>query len=214
MPDQNGDEFDNEDETWCLFDGEVLDDELAAVWATFTPGVRIVVFSDSCHSGTVTKVAEYSRLLEAVAIDPLEDRKLLAKFDQLLSNVAEQQPQPQPSPVRAMPDSIAALTYRQNKAFYDDLGAKVQRESSSKAETKCTVILVSGCQDNQLSYDGTFNGLFTGKLKQAWANGAFNGDYPQFHSSILLTMPPYQSPNYYVIGAAHPAFEGQKPWTK
>lgn len=214
VPDQNGDEIDNEDETWCLFDGEVLDDELAAAWATFAPGVRIVVFSDSCHSGTVTKMAEYERLLETVAIDPLEDRKLLSRFDDLLSNAVDNESRQQPSPLRAMPASIAAQTYRQNKAFYDGLGAKVQTELSSKNAIKCTVILISGCQDNQLSYDGTFNGRFTGKLKQAWANGAFNGDYSQFHSTILMMMPPYQSPNYYVIGALNPAFEGQKPWTK
>lgn len=56
MPDQNGDEADGRDETWCLYDGEVLDDELYGAWMKFQAGVRILVFSDSCHSGTVLKM--------------------------------------------------------------------------------------------------------------------------------------------------------------
>ena len=46
------------DETWCLYDGQLLDDELHEAWAAFAPGVRILVLSDSCHSGTVTKDPE------------------------------------------------------------------------------------------------------------------------------------------------------------
>ena len=56
IPDENGDEEDGKDESWCLFDGYLLDDELYALWTSFDEGVRIMVVSDSCHSGTVTKV--------------------------------------------------------------------------------------------------------------------------------------------------------------
>ena len=57
IPDESGDEEDGKDESWCLFDGYLLDDELYALWTRFEEGVRIMVVSDSCHSGTVTKVA-------------------------------------------------------------------------------------------------------------------------------------------------------------
>ena len=57
LPDGSGDEEDGKDESWCLFDGCLLDDELYALWTRFDEGVRIMVVSDSCHSGTVTKVA-------------------------------------------------------------------------------------------------------------------------------------------------------------
>jgi hypothetical protein len=53
-PDDDPDE-DALDETWCLFDRQLLDDELFAVFSGFRQGVRILVFSDSCHSGTVTR---------------------------------------------------------------------------------------------------------------------------------------------------------------
>jgi hypothetical protein len=55
--DVSGDEADYQDETWCLYDGHLLDDELYLLWSSFAAGVRILVISDSCHSGTVTREA-------------------------------------------------------------------------------------------------------------------------------------------------------------
>ena len=62
IPDANlsDDELDHADETWCLYDRMLLDDELAAIWATFKKGVRITVLSDSCHSGTATRAPEFT----------------------------------------------------------------------------------------------------------------------------------------------------------
>ena len=57
-PDYNGDEADGLDETWCLYDGQLLDDELYGAWMKFQPGVRILTFSDSCHSGTVLRMTK------------------------------------------------------------------------------------------------------------------------------------------------------------
>lgn len=54
--DLRGDESDGMDETICMFDGEIIDDELANIWAAASPGVRIMMVSDSCHSGTVERV--------------------------------------------------------------------------------------------------------------------------------------------------------------
>ena len=56
--DVNGDEADMLDETWVLYDRELIDDELYELWSKFVPGVRIVVVSDSCHSGTITKTTD------------------------------------------------------------------------------------------------------------------------------------------------------------
>lgn len=54
---ESGDEFDAWDETWCLYDRHFIDDEQLVLYSEFKPGVRIVVFSDSCHSGTVMRSA-------------------------------------------------------------------------------------------------------------------------------------------------------------
>lgn len=57
LPDSNNDDPDDGlDETWCLFDGELIDDEIYTALSAFQPGVRVLVFSDSCHSGTVLKM--------------------------------------------------------------------------------------------------------------------------------------------------------------
>jgi hypothetical protein len=60
VPDTNGDEPDRKDETWVLYDGELVDDELHELYTQFKSGTRVVVLSDSCHSGTVTR-AMYDR---------------------------------------------------------------------------------------------------------------------------------------------------------
>lgn len=56
VPDRSRDEKkDRLDETWCLYDRQFLDDELFALYSEFDPGVRILILSDSCHSGTVSR---------------------------------------------------------------------------------------------------------------------------------------------------------------
>ena len=48
--DFSGEEFDFKDETWCLYDVMLIDDELRHLWNKFEEGVRILWISDSCHS--------------------------------------------------------------------------------------------------------------------------------------------------------------------
>lgn len=38
-------------ETWCFYDGNLLDDELTEELKLFKEGVKILIISDSCHSG-------------------------------------------------------------------------------------------------------------------------------------------------------------------
>jgi hypothetical protein len=55
IPDLDGDEDDDKDETWCLFNGQLIDDEFHQLWTLFREGVRIWVITDSCHSGTLIR---------------------------------------------------------------------------------------------------------------------------------------------------------------
>lgn len=59
IKDRNRDErFDRRmlDETWCLSDKPMSDDEILDLWTDFKEGVRILVISDSCHSGGMIDV--------------------------------------------------------------------------------------------------------------------------------------------------------------
>ncbi|HEX8433016.1 MAG TPA: caspase family protein, partial [Longimicrobium sp.] len=51
VPDADGDERDGWDETWCLHDADLVDDELAAIWRLAAAGTRVLVVSESCFGG-------------------------------------------------------------------------------------------------------------------------------------------------------------------
>jgi hypothetical protein len=61
VPDLGGDEPDRRDEALCPYDveshGPLLDDELFELFLDRPRGVRVVLISDSCHSGSVTRYA-------------------------------------------------------------------------------------------------------------------------------------------------------------
>jgi len=183
IPDRNGDEPDGLDETWCLYDGELVDDELYTELARFASGVRILVLSDSCHSGTVTRVGPGGTLVV-------------------------QQDQPG---ARAMPAPIAQRTYLAHKDFYD--GLQKEADPKAMAKMKAAVRLISGCQDAQTSLDGTFNGLFTATLLRVYGSGNFKQNYAKFAKAIRKLMPSEQQPRHYVIGPRDHDYDAQTPFT-
>jgi len=99
VPDTNHDETvlpsgqkDRMDETWVLYDRELIDDELYVLWAKFKAGVRILVLSDSCHSGSVVR-----------ALPPT------------LMGL------PPGARLRRMPVKVAESTFRAHRKLYTDL---------------------------------------------------------------------------------------------
>jgi hypothetical protein len=201
VPDVTGEEADKKDETWCLYDGQLIDDELYAELAAFKRGVRVLVLSDSCHSGTVTREvsvpgAQPDRrpkwMPEAVAMRTYREHQ--AFYDKLQRDVAKA--------AGSAVDPDAALA---NVTVSPRLNAIVKRFNPA-------VILISGCQDNQTSMDGDHNGAFTEQLLKVWNNGAFSGNHARFHKQILAGMAADQSPNLFVLGAAG-TFLAQTPFT-
>ena len=84
-------EPDGFDETWCLYDGELIDDELYDALKQFAKGVRIFVLSDSCHSGTVLRAIQFS----ALGVTPVRPRM--------------------------MPRDVALRVYMDHQKFYDKI---------------------------------------------------------------------------------------------
>jgi metacaspase-1 len=86
------------------------------------------------------------------------------------------------------------------------------RIQSIAKKFKAAVILISGCQDNQVSLDGDHNGAFTGQLRRIWNNGKFSGNHSRFHAQIVAGMAASQTPNLFLLGPAG-AFAAQRPFT-
>ncbi|MDF0666297.1 MAG: caspase family protein [Nitrospira sp.] len=190
LPDLNGDEDDNQDETWCLYDGELVDDELNSALCAFKSGVRVLVLSDSCHSGTATR-----------AIERKADNTTFDAAAQVLRNADG-------VAIRMMPAAYLLGAYYAQKKAYD----KVLMRPAPSAP-RASVLLISGCQDNQTSLDGNFNGLFTGTLKSVWGDGTFEGSYRALHKAIVTKMPESQRPAFFQSGASNPKFIAQTPFT-
>jgi metacaspase-1 len=204
VPDVTGEEAEGRDETWCLFDGELIDDELYFALSRFAPGVRILVLSDSCHSGTVTRapvsagadVLPRSRMMPPAVADATY-RKHQRFYDDLQRRIAQAA-----GTARSSVDPDSVLSQLVVKPRLERIVKKFRPAS----------ILISGCQDNQTSMDGDRNGAFTGALLEVWSEGAFPGDYRRFHATIRNRLPASQSPNLFTLGAAG-TFLRQRPLT-
>ena len=203
--DVSGDEvMDRIDETWCLYDGQIIDDELYRFYGAFKSGVRGLVLSDSCHSGTVLKMHLNNLAMNSIARETRGS---------IVDGVSDgEKPR-----IKAMPRNIAIATYDRNKRFYDGLASDISAgaKSAHQGAVQASIRLISGCQDNQYSLDGGFNrnSAFTEQLLDVWSSGNFRGDYNQFHSAILSGMPPTQSPNHFKIGISDPVYDQKKPFT-
>ena len=191
VPDLNSDDdADEKDETWVLYDRQLVDDELYALFARFHAGVRIFMLSDSCHSGSVARDI----------------------FDAAVPHVVAQAMVDAPKPrTKDLPRDVQAQTNLANAAEYE----RIQQENKSGEQQQlgASLLLLSGCQDNQLSLDGDRNGLFTQQLRSVWDGGAWTGGYEPFHKAIGAKMPPTQSPNYFRAGVLDQTFEAQTPFT-
>jgi metacaspase-1 len=202
VADASGDEDDKQDETWCLFDGQLIDDELYFELSKFAAGVRVLVLSDSCHSGTVTRArpepppAGMRAKLMPADVGLRVYAKHAAFYDGLQNSVAKAAGK---APL-ADPDAVLGKLTLQ--------GGRVQ---SIAKQCKAAVILIAGCQDNQTSLDGDHNGAFTGQLRRIWNNGKFKGTHAQFHAQIVAGMPERQTPNLFLLGPAG-AFAAQPPF--
>lgn len=103
VPDiRGGRDTDGKNETWCLFNGQFLDDELHALWNGFAPGSRVVVISDSCHSATMHQFTG----------DPTAA------------------PGPQLE-ARLIPPDVALQTWSENEAFFAEVYASTPLRTAS-----------------------------------------------------------------------------------
>lgn len=113
VPDMNNEpeEEDQLDETWCLYDRQFLDDELYHLWSHFRQYVRILMLSDSCHSGTMAK-------------DPL-----MNMLDQINGPA-----------IRTLPMDVSEKTYQIHKSIYDELQQEHPNSESATIDASVILI--------------------------------------------------------------------------
>ena len=182
----------------------LIDDELGRLWAEFADGVRILMISDSCHSGSVAHGRGFVEAVKAggAVARGQDDRKAI--LDELKDEDVS---------FRYLPEDVLRKAYQKDKRIYDKIADELGESARDDEGIKASVLLLSGCQDNQLSADLSKNGLFTARLLETWSDGHFKGNYRSFHSQIVSRMPATQTPNFYPIGQPDLGFWLQKPFT-
>ncbi len=193
LPDTSGDEAldpgsedDHQDETLCLFDGMLVDDEIGVMWQAFKSGVRAAVLLDCCHSGTGIKAPPPGHV-------PAGKSK--------------------PGKKRLLSKATARGTFLDNRAMYDAIQAAAK--STPAGQIVCSVTQIGACQDFQESSDGDpgGNGFFTEQLLSIWNGGAFGGTYNDLRDQISLNTAPFdQDPKLFRVGAPNSVFEAQRPF--
>lgn len=196
------------DQTWCLKDRQIFDDELGYLWSTFEKGVRIFFISDSCHSGTMATTK--FTFLE-------KKKKVKTRFSK--SRIKRLRTGEGDFIVNKHPE-IYVPVIQDLKQKLIDSGSSTFKEAIDKKGVK--VISISACQDFEDAIEDNNNGVFTAALKQVWygvinptfgAKGVFKGDYKNFFEEvkkITMIMNKTQQPNCVKIGQEVEDFEQQQ----
>lgn len=159
LPDVSGDETDGFDETWCLYNGQFLDDELTMLFSKFEEGVRVLLVSDSCHSGTIKRGEASVKAEDDMSPEGIGFRKMYPKE--------------------------AFLTYRTNRQFYDDIKRDIP---NPLPKSRASIKSITACRDDQSAADGKRNGFFTSNLLDVWDDGHFRGNYEDLFKKIESKM--------------------------
>ncbi|HEX2689016.1 MAG TPA: caspase family protein [Kofleriaceae bacterium] len=192
-PDHNGDEPDRRDEAWCLHDGLLLDDEIHHRLCAFAAGVRVLVVSDSCSSGSVTRD------------DQTHPTTTRVRRPAALRNGSAA------TPDRRAPGARVRAVLRANADEYAARKAAVA--ATQKVEPTAGIILLAACEDFQTAHEGERHGLFTEALLATWNGGAFAGGHEAFLAAIRTRVGDAQTPTLFTVGAVESAFRASRPFT-
>jgi hypothetical protein len=191
---------DSLDETWCLYDAQLLDDELNHLYRQFRTGVRILLIQDSCHSGFSdfddrallgADAADEAPSEHGGAVEPPQRRAGAdgnEERGQEVEDARTLEPGQSSATARpkAMPKEKINHTYESNRLFYDEIRSGIPQpaDGSSFHETSpASILAISACREHELAMEGTFNGYFTTALKMTWDKDAFS-DYYEFYEQL------------------------------
>jgi len=172
VPDLDGDEADGTDECLCPYDvgknGPIIDDELHEIFSQAKKGVRMLMISDSCHSGTVARFAP-------ITTPPT-----------ILGNDAPQRT------VRFLPPAVYL-----SKSEVSHL-APCHPIRRARPLGPSGALLLAGCQDDEYSYDAYFqgrpNGVFTFVAIRVLLQLPADATYADWFKEIRKSLPSRQYP--------------------
>lgn len=201
VPDMDGDEADGRDEAICPVDlwgpgGVITDDELFGIFVSRPAGSRLIFISDSCHSGSVSRLAPPLRYH---MVDPAET--LLAQ--------------------RTEPRPVRLVRYLAPGAFL--LGRNLERAeavgyATVRGVSRSSALTFSGCRDSEYSYDAWFpqpnggqraNGAFTHVALEALARMPAISTYRDWHTEIRRLLPSQDYPQQPQLSGTY----DQKLWS-
>lgn len=179
VPDISGDEVDGLDEGLCPYDiqtggAALLDDEIHQIFASRKGGVKLVLISDSCHSGTVTRAA-----LPDPDADDMPRPRFLPMGNWLPADQLPRGVSGKPLASVQAPSGTSPLAKAMSRRFGD--------------------LLLSGCKEgpNNFSYDariaGKPVGAFTYYALKALRSLPDNATYGQWHEAITPAFLPSAS---------------------
>jgi metacaspase-1 len=179
--DRDLDERHGSDESWCLYDGELLDDKLAGYWRLFDPGVRIVAVSESCFSGGVGRIDAGSGAYAAAARAPGVPR--------VMRGGSSSSRGPEPDPAR----------------ISNPIASCIGEPPRDCCEIRASVLLLTASAEQQPAQDG----LFARSLLDVWGAGAFRGSYCDLYQRVrerVMAEAPSQEPQIQMLGSPDPGF--------
>ena len=173
QPDSDGDEADGLDEALCPYDlqtkgAALIDDEIRDIFAARKAGVRIVLLSDSCHSGTVTRAAKAETGADT---------------------------RPRFMPMGNWLPEMLLPTNRAGKPATTMNGPQGSTPLLAAYSNKLGDLLLAGCKEgpNNYSYDakinGRFNGAFTYYALKALKGMKAGATYADWHKAIGKYLP-------------------------
>lgn len=172
VPDEDGDEADGTDECLCPYDisnnGPITDDELYDLYSAREQNVKVLMISDSCHSGTVTRFAPITTPATMTGRNAPQRK------------------------VRFLPPSVFLPKREAAK-----LGVRRAMRSSSPPG-RYAALLLAGCQDTEYSYDAYFqgrpNGAFSYVALRTLAKLTPKSTYAKWFKAIRDVLPSQQYP--------------------
>ncbi|MBK9962726.1 MAG: caspase family protein [Saprospiraceae bacterium] len=187
--------FDEErnDQTWCLYDRQLLDDELYEAFEAYKEGTRILIVSDSCHSGTISRAddIDLSRLLANGMVDSAKTRGFSS---------------------RMLPrGAVEVIHFNSGKTIYEPIQKKYKTKHQG-VSVKAAVKLLAACQDDEETLDGAVNGIFTEAFMDIFTKEEFKNATAEQLINEVSTYYFFPKPNFCQYGGIIPSYDNGFPF--